>query len=250
MGDLHLAFGVPSKSMELLNPLWRNYASKIRESWLQSVQQEDLVLIPGDISWAMKFEEALPDLRWLAALPGSKLLLRGNHDYWWGSVTKMRQALPPSLFLLQNDAFHWKSWSFAGSRMWDSPEYSFSSYIEGLPIVSEERAAAVEERKDDERIFERELQRLELSLKALDPHASHRVALTHYPPIGPDLEPSRVSLLLEKYEVQLCVFGHLHNVKKSKPLFGEHHGIRYVLASADYLDFSLLHLTPLLPHRV
>jgi predicted phosphohydrolase len=182
----------------------------------------------------MRLEDALVDLRWIDSLPGTKLLVRGNHDYWWGSASKLAKALPPSIRFIQNNAFHFKGATIGGSRLWDSAEYAFGSFIH---FQENPREREPEPSVDGEKIFVRELERLKLSLNQLDPQARLRIAITHYPPIGADLKPSRASDLLERYNVQICVFGHLHSLKKDRPLFGEIRGVRYILASCDYLDF-------------
>src|SRR3989338_5022393 len=107
LSDLHLPFGAPSKTMEAFGPAWKNYTHKIATHWNRLVQREDLVLIPGDISWAMRLEDALIDLSWIDALPGTKLILKGNHDYWWSSAGKMAKVMPPSVHFLQNTVFNW-----------------------------------------------------------------------------------------------------------------------------------------------
>ena len=235
LSDLHLAFGAPNKSMEIFGPGWEDYANKIKQNWQQRIHQEDLILIPGDISWAMKFDHALVDLNWIDALPGTKVILKGNHDYWWPSVSKLKSALPPSIHYIQNNAYHWNDISIGGARLWDSEEYNFNEIIEfrDNPNARE----VVFDPKATERIFLRELERLKLSLKALSPEAKIRIALTHYPPIGIDLKSSRVSQILEEYKIDYCIFGHLHNVKTDKKLFGEKNGVKYVFTSGDYLKF-------------
>lgn len=237
IADLHLAFGVPQKTMEVFGPEWRDYAGKIERGWRAVVHPDDLVLIAGDISWGMSVEQARIDLDWIAALPGTKILIKGNHDYWWSSLSKVQHMLPPSMHVIQNNAFHHQGISIAGARLWDTDAYNFKDCIDYKPNP----VAGVEsEEPDNERIFKRELERLELSLKSLSKDARLRVAMTHYPPIGLDLSPSRASALLEKYNVSICVFGHLHNVKKGIPLFGSARGVAYHLTSCDYLDFQPL----------
>ncbi len=236
LADLHLAFGNPKKSMEVFGPTWKDYANRIRENWTRLVQPDDLVLIPGDISWALNLEDALIDLRWIDALPGQKLLIRGNHDYWWPSATKLRAVAPPSINFLQNSAFEWRGIAFGGARLWDTREYAFDdaiTYVENALAKAKEREAP-----ETERIFVRELERLKLSLGKLSPSAKMRIALTHYPPIGKNLHPSRASAILEDYAIDLCVFGHLHSVKKNALPFGKARGVDYLLTSADYLDFT------------
>lgn len=238
IADLHLALGVPEKSMEAFGEPWVNYIQKIKDKWLAHIKSDDLVLIPGDISWAMRLEDAAIDLNWIHELPGTKVMIRGNHDYWWTSISKIERILPPSIHLIQNNVFKWKDYSIGGARLWDSSEYHFNSYIE---FKENPRARKLSEEDHNpaeaDRIFQRELSRLELSLKSMDKDGSVRIAMTHYPPIGANLSPSAASKLLEKYQIQTCVFGHLHNVKKKLELFGESNGIRYLLTSCDYLDF-------------
>ncbi|NGX50296.1 MAG: 3',5'-cyclic adenosine monophosphate phosphodiesterase CpdA [Chlamydiae bacterium] len=238
IGDLHLAFGAPEKSMEVFGPTWNDYANRVEKSWKQLIKMDDLVLIPGDICWAKSLEEALIDLKWIDALPGTKVILKGNHDYWWPSNKKLSEALPPSIYFVNNTAFNWNDVTIGGSRLWDSEEYSFESLIEFRenPLAKPK----VKDREQDRKIFQRELERLKLSLQQLDSEATLRIAMTHYPPISADLKESETSKILEEYAIDICVFGHLHNVKKERPLFGEKNKIRYLFTSADYLDFKPL----------
>jgi len=243
LADLHLSFGVPDKKMDVFGENWRDHPEKIASHWKALVSEEDLVLIPGDISWAKHLEEAAADLEWIDALPGTKLILRGNHDYWWSSVSKVEKALPPSLHLIQNNTFKWGDAAIGGARLWDTPEYNFGAFFpkkepECVVHPTEEEANP----EHIEKLFNRELLRLERSLEQLDPDANMRIAMTHYPPVGADLAPSRASALLEKYNVSLCVFGHLHNIAPETPLFGEARGVRYILAAADYINFTPVRL--------
>jgi predicted phosphohydrolase len=240
IADPHLSFGVPNKSMEAFGAPWVGYIEKMQRHWVDLISPEDLVLIAGDISWAMRVEEAIPDLEWLNALPGTKVMIKGNHDYWWESKSKVQKALPPSLHIIQNDAFNWGDVSVAGVRLWDTPEYGFKQYIDYVPNkVTGAAAMEVPDTSEEaERIFLRDLGRLETSLKCLNPHAKKRLVMTHYPPIGADLCPSRTSALLEKYNVDVCVFGHLHNVRRGEKMFGEKDGVAYFLTACDYLDFK------------
>jgi uncharacterized protein len=238
IADLHLSFGVPSKSMEAFGEAWKNYSARIEENWKKLIHPEDLVLIPGDISWAIKWEEALVDLKWIASLPGTKVLLRGNHDYWWGSLKKMQASLPPTLHLIQNNGVTFHGITIGGSRLWDTPEYGFGNFIDYVPNPKENEKEKNIQEELAEDIFVRELNRLRLSLQTLDPKAHTRIAMTHYPPIGADLAPSRASAILEEFHIKYCVFGHLHNIKKGSKLFGEKNGIKYILTAADYLHFT------------
>jgi len=241
IADLHLSFGVQDKSMDYFGPAWAGHAEKIVGHWQRLIKPDDLVLIPGDISWAMRLEEAVPDLEWIHALPGTKVMIKGNHDYWWDSLSKMAKVLPPSIHVIQNNAFHWRDVSVAGARLWDTSEYGFGQFVEYKENPKEKKKKDVDvavQQDLAEKQFVRELQRLELSLKELKPDAKHKIAMTHYPPVGADMKPSRASALLEKYGVQTCVFGHLHNLKTGCSLFGEARGIRYVLAACDYVHFQ------------
>ncbi|MCB1134962.1 MAG: metallophosphoesterase [Chlamydiia bacterium] len=237
LADLHLAISKTDKTMEVFGPRWANYQNRIREQWLELVSPKDLVLLPGDLSWAMHLDEAVLDLQWIDALPGTKVMIRGNHDYWWGSMSKLEKACPPSIHPLHNNAFDWEDISIAGARLWDTEEFDFDAYIDYIPnqkqVNPKPAVDAEERRRSDAKIFERELQRLELSLKQLNPKAKTKIAMTHYPPVSATLEPSRAAALLEKYGVDLCCFGHLHNTKLDIPMFGEARGVRYVLCSAD-----------------
>lgn len=241
LSDPHLAFGVPNKSMEVFGPNWERYAEKIQHSWMNQVKPDDLVLIPGDISWATKLEDALVDLNWLDQLPGTKLLLKGNHDYWWPSSAKLQAVLPKSIHFIYNNVFNWHEVTIGGTRLWDTEEYAFDAFIEiqENPRGKLKSREEIEKQKEeDARIFERELERLKLSLKQLNPKAKIRIALTHYPPVDAELHPSRTSKILEEHHIDICVFGHLHNVRKETLNFGKARGIKYVFASADYLNFA------------
>lgn len=240
IGDLHLSFGVKNKSMDVFGSQWENHAEQIASHWKAMIKPEDLVLIPGDISWAMRPEEAAADLAWIDRLPGTKVMIKGNHDYWWGSLKKISQILPPSIHLIQNNAFHWRDATVGGARLWDTPEYGFGGYVE-FQENPQARSADLEETIQEElsqKIFDRELERLKMSLKELRPDAKIRIAMTHYPPIGADLQPSRASQILEQNQIQICVFGHLHNIKPGIALFGEKNGVRYLLTSSDYIRFQ------------
>lgn len=236
ISDPHLSFGVPNKSMSVFGPNWTNYEKKMAEAWGDLVGKEDLVLIPGDISWALKLEEAIPDLQWIERLPGTKVMIKGNHDFWWGSNRKMEQIMPPSLHFIHNNHFDWNEITIGGTRLWDTKEYSFNDLIE---FKENPRAKEIGKIEENDLIFQRELERLRLSLKQMNPKARYRIAMTHYPPIGNDLKPSATSQILEEYKIDVCVFGHLHNLKQTEnPLFGEARGVTYYLTSCDYLDFK------------
>lgn len=228
IADLHLSFGTPDKEMDVFGAEWIGWTKKIEENWCAAIHPEDLVLIAGDISWAMRMEQVIPDLQWIDKLPGTKVMIRGNHDYWWESRTKIEKILPPSIKIIQNDAFNWKQCTIGGARLWDTPEFQFGDAT----------AEAAPTNEDTEKIFVRELGRLEMSLKQLNPQAQCRIAMTHYPPLGPGMLSSRASSLLEKYNINICVFGHLHALKQDQIQFGTKNNIHYYLTACDYLDFK------------
>ena len=212
IADLHMDGGA-GKPMEVFGPHWAGHCGRIFGSWRSSVAEGDVVLVPGDISWAMRFSEALPDLNAISELPGLKVLLRGNHDYWWGSLTQMRAALPESVKLIRNDALDCGPFVVCGSRGWL------------LPASNEFKA-------EDRRIYERELIRLELSLSAAARIACGRpiVAMLHFPPLMADAAPTGFSALLEKYGVSRCLYGHLHGSLAWEVGYkGELNGVKYDL---------------------
>lgn len=236
IADLHLSFGVPDKGMEAFGEQWVHWTEKVAVAWRELVADDDLVLIAGDISWAKHLEDALVDLEWIASLPGTKVMIRGNHDYWWSAISKVRAQLPESLHVIQHNAFQWKGISIGGARLWDCPDFGFKRYID---FVENPKAKELHEVDEEQvvKVYQRELGRLEMSLKCLDQKAEKRIVMTHYPPLSGELERSAVSDMLEKYGVDQCVFGHLHNVRAGVLPFGEKGGVKYTLTSCDYLNF-------------
>ena len=217
IGDLHLSFAM-EKPMDLFGNNWAGHPERIRSAWTKTVRDEDLVLIPGDISWAMHLEDALPDLLFIDALPGQKLLLRGNHDYWWSSPTKIRSVLPPSIRILQNESLRAGPVAISGTRLWTAP---------GSKGFGEE----------DEKIYAREIGRLKLSLDAAG-NCETKLVMTHYPPFSDKSGPTPATEMLERYGVSVCVYGHLHGAAHRLAFEGEKNGVSYRLVSSDYLDFA------------
>ena len=223
LADAHLSLGA-DKPMDIFGAAWENHAERLRAAWSETVGEEDLVLVPGDISWAMTLENAKPDLAFLGALPGKKLLLRGNHDYWWSSATKVRTFLPEGMRIIQNDALVYGDFVIGGSRGWTFPGG------EPLPGAEESR---------DRHIYTRELMRMEMSLAAM-PAGRRRVFMTHFPPCDRAHPDTEVTALMERYGVETVVYGHLHGPSHRMAFIGEHNGVRYAFAAADYLDFRPL----------
>jgi uncharacterized protein len=239
IADLHLSVSTPDKDMAIFGEPWIDYMEKIERHWRERIADSDLVLIAGDISWAKRAEEAKIDLEFIDRLPGTKVLCKGNHDYWWESQKKVLEILPPSLHLIHNNAFDWHEVSIAGTRLWDNPEFNFDKevVIRPNPRAKAHFFTTPEDDEMNEKIFVRELARLEMSLQQLNPNAGVRIAMVHYPPLSGDLQESRTSQLLERYGVDICVFGHVHSVKEPDKLFGTRNGVRYLFTAADALDF-------------
>lgn len=221
IGDLHLPGG-DNKPMDVFGAHWEGHFDKISASWTREVGQEDAVLIPGDISWAMRFENALEDLKMIGALPGHKLILRGNHDYWWGSVTRLREALPEKMYALQNDAVLLDGIAFCGTRGWTIPEGS----------------------AEDEKIYARELLRMEMSLKQAEALRPDRIiVMTHYPPLDEGGKATPMSELIESRQPECVVYGHLHGGSLRGAFNGIHGNVRYICVSCDGQDFEVKKIT-------
>ena len=223
ISDLHLPARV--KPMDVFGDHWKNHFERIQADWRARVREGDVVLLPGDLSWAMRLEEAVEDLDSIAALPGVKLLLRGNHDYWWSSIGRVRRALGEGTYAIQNDSMLIDGRLFAGSRGWVIPG----------PDAQED---------DDMRIYRRERLRLEMSLKnarARDGQAPITVMM-HYPPLTEELPG--FSDILEAYGVEDCVYGHLHGAGLYGAVRGERRGVRYHQVSCDGLGFKMYLVHP------
>ena len=245
LSDPHLALATPGKEMDRFGEQWVNHPQKIAAAWRECVGAQDLVLVPGDISWAMRLPEARADLEFLGSLPGRKVLVKGNHDYWWASHAKVKGVLPPGIDALQADALQVGEVLLAGTRLWDLPDTRFGPIIDWQPTDGA-KISPEDEGPDTElsrKIFRREVSRLTRALQGLAalkaPEGLLRIALTHYPPVGPDLAANEITELFETHRIRHAVFGHLHAVRQdlNPPPFGERAGVRYHLASCDYLEF-------------
>ncbi|MBR2824365.1 MAG: metallophosphoesterase [Clostridia bacterium] len=221
IGDLHLAGG-QDKPMKIFGPQWDRHFEKISDRWKEQVSDRDTVLIPGDISWAMSLEAAQPDLQAIGALPGKKVLIRGNHDFWWGGIGKVRRALPAGMTALQQDAADLGEFVVCGTRGWMIP-------TEDSPLSGA-----------DEKIYLRELARLDLALAAAKRLEGEKplVVMLHYPPLYRNCRQSGFTERMEAAGVRLCVYGHLHGGGIAAGFSGEQGGVRYELTSCDSQDFS------------
>ena len=222
IADLHLPGG-QTKPMDVFGAHWERHFERISEDWRQRVAPEDTVLIPGDISWAMQLRDAVPDLQAIGALPGRKVLIRGNHDYWWGAISRVREALPEGMEALQQSAVDLGPCVVCGTRGWTIP--------------TADTALSAE----DQKIYLREIQRLSMALDAANRMAAGRpvVVMLHYPPLY-DLErASGFTALMEAAGVHTCVYGHLHGPAVRAGFNGAQGGVRYLLTSCDSLSFRL-----------
>ena len=219
IGDLHLSLSVENKAMDVFGPGWANHIDRLREGWQDTVGEGDLVLIPGDISWGLRLEEAEADLDFIHALKGTKVLLRGNHDYWWTGYSKVQSLLPPDMKAVQNNAVRWGDVIVGGTRGWNTPmSLDFSE-------------------SRDRKIFEREKLRLGLSLQAMDAQGEGlRICMLHFPPFSEKGEPTDFAKALAG-RADRCVYGHLHGRSCLGGFEGSYAGTEYSLVSSDHLRF-------------
>ena len=226
IGDLHLSFK-ENKPMSIFGDNWENHEEKIKKDWIEKVKAEDLVILPGDFSWATYLEDTDEDFKYLNELPGKKILLKGNHDYWWTTLKSMRRFIEENEFenidFLYNNAYLYKNYILAGTRGWNQTED-----------------------QEDKRLFAREVLRLELSIKkGIEEFGEDKeiIIFTHYPPISKNKvlqhETNDMIEMMKKYNVKQCYYGHLHGASINDAFEGEYKGIEFKLVSADGLDFKL-----------
>ena len=227
IGDLHLSFNNP-KPMDIFGDNWSGHEEKIRSNWIKNVSEDDLVILPGDFSWETYLNDTKLDFEFLNSLPGKKLLLKGNHDYWWTTVTSMKTFLKENNFtnidFLYNNSYEFEDKIICGTRGWS--------------IIDEET---------DKKLINRELIRLEISLKdGIDKYGNDKeiIVFMHYPPITKakiiSEQEAEFVELMKKYNVKRCYYGHLHGASIVDAVEGEVEGIEFKLVSADGLDFKLL----------
>ena len=216
IGDLHLSFG-EKKDMNIF-PGWENYVERLERNWRRVVQPEDTVVVAGDVSWAMKLENTLKDFQFIDSLPGQKYLMKGNHDYWWTTASRMNRFLKEqglnSLHILHNNAAVAEGLALCGSRGW--------MFEEG--------------EREDGSITAREAGRIRLSLEAAPPDAE-KILFLHYPPVFGDQCIPEFFDLMKEYGVRECYYGHLHGEAIPLAFQGEFFGVDCRLISADYLHF-------------
>lgn len=227
ISDLHLSFG-ENKPMDIFGVNWENHTEKIKENWNEKVKQDDLVLLPGDFSWAMYLKDTYKDFEYLSSLPGKKLLLKGNHDYWWTSLKKMRGYLKENNFegidFIYNNSYIYDNKIIVGTRGWQDAKTS-----------------------EDKKLIKRENLRLELSLQdGIKKYGDDKeiIVCMHYPPFNnyEELDMNYIKTM-KKYNVTTCIYGHLHGetaCKEAKEgIFNE---INFKLVSCDYTEFDLIQI--------
>lgn len=225
--------------MDVFGTPWVRHFEKIETHWRACVSNHDLVLIPGDTSWGLSLEDALPDLNWIHNLPGIKVLIKGNHDLWWKTASKVRKNLPPSLHIISSDAFSHNDVTVGGARLWENPLINYSEYIqfqntEGITMRKEDTP---EKLAHDEVVYLKELERLKMSISCMDKVSSTRIVMVHYPPFGPDHKENEITRLLDQEKIDYCLFGHLHNLKSNAPVECKIGFTRYLCTTCDWLDF-------------
>ena len=212
IGDLHLSFSV-DKPMDIFGNNWENHTEKIKNNWIQKVRQEDTVVLPGDFSWAMNLEETYKDFKYLNNLPGKKILLKGNHDYWWTTVTSMNK------YLKENNCVENKI--LVGTRGW---------------ITSRTN--------ENYRLQRREVERLIISINdGISKFGKEKeiIVFMHYPPFYKEEVSEEIDFInvMKKYNVKKCFYGHLHSESHKEAIEGLIHNIEFKLISSDYLEFNL-----------
>lgn len=214
ISDLHLSINNP-KPMDIFGAVWDNYLDDIERS-LSCVTPDDLVLLAGDLSWAMTLDAAKPDLEYIGKYPGRKVITRGNHDYWWKGITAVRDALPSDVFAIQNDCLRFDNVLLCGSRGWSADDRT----------------------EDGKRLYARELLRIEMSLQAMQKirtDGDRVIFMLHYPPFTTRFDSTPVSELFDKYGVNAVVYGHLHGKNcYSKKMFVKN-DVKYYLTSCDQI---------------
>lgn len=218
IGDLHLSLA-KDKPMDVFGSEWKNHTEKLRENFA-ALQAEDLTVLCGDLSWGMGLEETLPDFLFVDALPGKKILLKGNHDFWWTTAAKTRRFFAEhgieTIDVLNNNFFTYGDFALCGTRGWFYEEETGGEH--------------------DKKIMRREIMRLETSLKAAGDR--EKLVFLHYPPLYQNYRCEEILALLKEHNVRLCCYGHIHGKGCRSAFTGWHDGTEYKLVSADAVNFS------------
>lgn len=218
IGDLHLCLGAP-KPMDVFGGAWVDYMEKLRNG-VSMIGPDDTTVLLGDLSWALDLNQAREDFAWINQIPGKKIILKGNHDYWWSTAAKFYKFCEENCFsdmyILNNNHFVYNDWAICGTRGW---------------FFEEERSG-----EHDEKVFNRELIRLETSLQSAGDLP--KMVFLHYPPRYKGYECAQILELFEKYRVCRCYYGHLHGASHGLSMEGLWDGVEYKLVSADRLNFQ------------
>ena len=227
IGDLHLSFG-QDKPMNIFGENWNDHANKIKNNWIKKVKEDDLVVLPGDFSWAMHLEDAFEDFKYLSKLPGTKLLLKGNHDYWWSTLNKMKNYLNENGFkkidFIYNSAYLYNNKIIVGTRGW-----------------------SLQDSENSNKMIHRENERLKLSIEdgikqfGIDKEI---ICFMHYPPINSKniMKNNHLEFFstMKQYNVKRCYYGHLHGKSHMEAINEIVEGIKFQLVSSDYINFDLI----------
>ncbi|MBQ9965799.1 MAG: metallophosphoesterase [Clostridia bacterium] len=219
ISDLHLSFGA-DKPMDVFKG-WDNYVERIEANWRRMITDDDTVILPGDFSWGLKIEETARDFEFLESLPGKKIILKGNHDLWWGTAKKIKEFFEKekikSVEILFNNAFACGKYAIAGTRGWCLED------------------------GNDKKIIKREAGRLEASLKEAEKLGLEILVFFHYPPVYADSEVTEITDILKKYNIKRVFHGHIHGNGFNNAI-SERDGIKYKLVSCDCIDFTPFHI--------
>lgn len=240
IGDPHLPGGPQAKTMDRFGEHWIDHAARIEASWSAEARDDDALILAGDLSWAMTLEEARDDLAWIRGLRGRKVVIRGNHDFWWSGIGRVRAALGESVHALQQDHVVLDGVAFVGTRGWQCPGTIGSADLMVEP--GDRDAGTSRYTEQDRKIYEREVGRLKLGLEGLRRSGAaydRLVVVVHYPPMNPAHEPSGFTALMDEHGVDVCVHGHLHGEASIATAF---EGVRgkttYHCVSADAVRMS------------
>ena len=251
ISDLHLSTSV-EKPMDIFGDGWQNHFEKISDDWRKKVGEDDLVLLGGDMSWGLTVSEAKPDYDLVAALPGEKYVVKGNHDYYWNSLSKMRKEFPSFRFV-QNNAYRIECTNPHDAKQFAEQESKKKHLFPDMPQKQEKAVIIAGTRgwnipskdstEEDIKVFNRELVRLDLSLssaQAMRKDGDVLIAMLHYPPFDANYQSTPVTDILEKYKVDYVLYGHLHgkNVRVTPHI--KKSGIEYILTSCDLVDNKLI----------
>lgn len=229
ISDLHLDVLTNEKSMEIFGDKWKDYTQKIYKNWTRIITDDDVVVIPGDISWALNLENSVYDLKWIDALPGKKIIMKGNHDFWWSTLTKMKRFFEENnistIDILHNNAIETENYILAGSRGW---------------FVDKSVQPAKSLTADYEKILNREKIHLRMSLeeaKRMQLSSDKEILVFfHFPPIWNGFECIEIIDILKEYQIERVFFGHIHGSYNVSSSF-EYDGIKFKMVSADFVDF-------------